>query len=72
MSCLRKCVEFVRMGYESGVCVCVGGDVCHEHCMEKMLLHKWTLQDKDFDIIIIKSKQHHMVRGKKAAQKQSN
>lgn len=33
--------------------------------MEKMLLHKWTLQDKDFDIIIIKSKQHHMVREKK-------
>lgn len=36
-----------------------------EHCVEKMLLHKWTIQDKDFDIIIIKSERHHMARGKK-------
>lgn len=61
MSCLGKCVEFESM---KGV-----GCVCREHCMEKMLLHKWTLQDKDFDIIIIKSKQHHMVRGEKSCTK---
>lgn len=30
-----------------------------------MLLHKWTMQDKDADIIIIKSEQHHMVRERK-------
>ncbi len=39
-----------------------GGGVCREQCIEKMLLHKWTMQDKDFDITIIKSEQHHMVR----------
>lgn len=45
-------------------CVSMGmkGAVCREYCIEKMLLHKWTMQDKDFDIIIIKSEQHHMVR----------
>lgn len=45
--------------YERGV---EGGGVCREYCIEKMLLHKWTMQDKDSDIIIIKSEQHHMVR----------
>lgn len=47
------------------MCVCEyerGLGVCREHCIEKMLLYKWTMQDKDFDIIIIKSEQHHMVR----------
>lgn len=45
-------------------CACVGmkGVAYCEHCNEKMLLHKWTVQDKDFDIIIIKSEAHHMVR----------
>lgn len=36
-----------------------------EQRVEKMLLHKWTTRDKDFDIIIIKSERHHMARGKK-------
>lgn len=38
-----------------------GAAYCKD-CNEKMLLHKWTVQDKDFDIIIIKSEAHHMVR----------
>lgn len=44
------------------MCVGMKGGVRREYCIEKMLLHKWTMQDKDFDIIIIKSEQHHMVR----------
>lgn len=40
-----------------------------EHCVEKMLLHKWTIQDKDFDIIIIKSERHHMVGGERSCTK---
>lgn len=50
----------VRSGYERR-------SVRREHCIERMLLHKWTMQDKDFDIIIIKSEQHHMVRERSCA-----
>lgn len=59
MSRLSKCVEHAPVhrrgrGGQAGVRL--------EHCLEKMLLHKWTIQDKDFDIIIIKSERHHMAR----------
>lgn len=50
----------MRSGYERRGMRC-------EHCIERMLLHKWTMQDKDFDIIIIKSEQHHMVRERSCA-----
>lgn len=50
----RLCIEEGGAGGRAGVRL--------EHCLEKMLLHKWTIQDKDFDIIIIKSERHHMAR----------
>lgn len=50
-------VQCVRVGMKGGVCLL-------KYCTEKMLLHKWTMQDKDFYIIIIKSEQPHMVREK--------
>lgn len=58
MSQLEKMCKVFLCGYEAKACC--------GYCIEKMLLHKWTMQDKDSDIIIIKSEQHHMVRERKS------